>query len=121
MVEGEELLISYGERANSFLIVEYGFALPDNRYDFFRFKGISLEKIRKAAQDLGLQNSLASDEDTIINLKNLKLKDTIRCDLKLSGLHRDFLRLIRSSLKPNPQRPKHAPESEVLQIYRNLC
>jgi len=49
MVEGEELLISYGERANSFLIVEYGFALPDNRYDFFRFKGINLEKIRKAA------------------------------------------------------------------------
>jgi hypothetical protein len=36
--EGEELNISYGERSNSFLIVEYGFALPDNRYDFFRLK-----------------------------------------------------------------------------------
>ena len=38
----EEIFISYGERANSYLIVEYGFALPNNPYDFFRVSDISL-------------------------------------------------------------------------------
>lgn len=100
--EGEELNISYGERANSFLIVEYGFALPENRYDFFRMKRVSLKEVKAAAEEVGLSSCLASDEDTQINLLQLKLKDTIRCDLKLSGLHRDLLRLIRCSLKPKP-------------------
>ncbi len=87
------------------MIVEYGFALPDNRYDFFRLKRVNLEDIRKAASDLDLLHNLASPADTEINLLNLKLKDTIRCDLKLSGLHRDLLRLIRCSLKPDPKYP----------------
>ncbi len=32
----DELFICYGERANSYLLVEYGFAIPDNKYDFVR-------------------------------------------------------------------------------------
>jgi hypothetical protein len=111
ITKDEEILISYGERANSFLIIEYGFTLPDNRYDFFRMKRVSAEDVRRAAETFGLGGALASPEDTEINLANLKLKDTIRCDLKLSGLHRDLIRLIRCSLKSDPKYPQHAPES----------
>ena len=38
----EQLHISYGERANSFLLVEYGFAIPDNRYDYVRRSNLTL-------------------------------------------------------------------------------
>lgn len=41
--ENEEINISYGERANSFLIVEYGFTQEDNRYDFARLKDVTVE------------------------------------------------------------------------------
>ena len=39
----EELHISYGERANSFLIVEYGFTIRDNPFDFVRRKNITID------------------------------------------------------------------------------
>jgi hypothetical protein len=39
-----EVNISYGERANSFLLVEYGFAIPDNKYDYFRVSDIGVDK-----------------------------------------------------------------------------
>lgn len=45
--EGEELHLCYGERANSFLLIEYGFTLPDNRYDFVRIDNIHYETITK--------------------------------------------------------------------------
>jgi hypothetical protein len=34
----EEIHLCYGERANSFLIVEYGFTVSENRYDFVRLR-----------------------------------------------------------------------------------
>ena len=43
ILKGEELHLCYGERANSFLIVEYGFTLPDNRYDFVRINDITFD------------------------------------------------------------------------------
>jgi hypothetical protein len=41
--KGEELFITYGERANSFLLVEYGFAIMNNKYDFNRVKNITVK------------------------------------------------------------------------------
>jgi len=52
--EGEEINISYGERANSFLLIEYGFAIPDNRYDFVRFSGLKLQDVMQACDEVGL-------------------------------------------------------------------
>jgi hypothetical protein len=63
---------------------------------------------------------MCSKEDAITNLSSYKMKDAIRVDLKLSGLHRDLLRLIRSALKPSQYQPSHAPESLVLKIYRAI-
>ena len=39
----QQLHITYGERANSFLLVEYGFAIPENRYDFVRRSNLTIE------------------------------------------------------------------------------
>ena len=36
------MYITYGERANSFLLTEYGFAIPNNRYDFVRRSNLGL-------------------------------------------------------------------------------
>ena len=46
----EELHICYGERANSYLLVEYGFTIPDNKYDFVRKKGITAETFGYSAE-----------------------------------------------------------------------
>ena len=97
--EGEELNISYGERANSFLLIEYGFTVPDNRFDFVRIKDINIERVKRAANDIGLSDKVVLPiEDIKKNLAKYRMKDTIRVDLKLSGLHRDLLRLLRSCL-----------------------
>lgn len=42
---GSEINLCYGERANSFLLVEYGFTIRDNRYDFVRIKNIAMKTI----------------------------------------------------------------------------
>lgn len=93
LAEGEEINISYGERANSFLIVEYGFAQENNRYDFVRLNGIGWDKLRDVARDIGVET--VRDDDVKERLKSIKMKEVIRCDLKLSGLHRDLLKMIR--------------------------
>ena len=38
----EQLHITYGERSNSFLIVEYGFTLKNNQFDFVRRKELTI-------------------------------------------------------------------------------
>ena len=52
--EGDEVFLCYGERANSFLIVEYGFAIRDNWYDFVRLRFITRDIIMKTGASLGL-------------------------------------------------------------------
>jgi hypothetical protein len=98
--EGEEINISYGERANSFLLIEYGFTIPENRYDFVRMKKLTVNDIFKACDELGLSHAKALPDEAEVNLATIKMNPEIRVDLKLSGLHRDLLRLIRCSLKP---------------------
>jgi hypothetical protein len=39
----KELNICYGERSNSMLLVEYGFAIKNNKYDFVRVKNITIQ------------------------------------------------------------------------------
>jgi len=39
----KELKICYGERSNSMLLVEYGFAIKNNKYDFVRVKNITIQ------------------------------------------------------------------------------
>ena len=38
----EQMFITYGDRANSFLLVEYGFTVPDNPLDFVRRSDVTL-------------------------------------------------------------------------------
>jgi hypothetical protein len=96
------------------LIVEYGFCIENNRYDFYRFKRIDLDDVKKALKERGYEKIIADPSLIQKNLDKLKLKEAIRCDLKLSGLHRDILRLIRSCLK------SPANEAAVLDTYRYL-
>ena len=111
MEEGEEINISYGERSNSFLLIEYGFTLLENRYDFVRFKKITLDDVLQTCDELGLSDLKAGKDEAEVNLGSYKLKSEIRVDLKLSGLHRDLLNLIRASLKPQSKTEHYAPES----------
>lgn len=67
--ENEEINISYGERANSFLLIEYGFTQLDNRYDFVRLTGVTLDTIMNEIRDLGLQTS--SFEEAKMKLNEL--------------------------------------------------
>jgi hypothetical protein len=60
-LKGDEINLCYGERANSFLIVEYGFALRDNRYDYVRMKLIH-NQIRDIANTLNFDISELSDQ-----------------------------------------------------------
>lgn len=38
----EQVYITYGERANSFLLVEYGFAIPYNQFDYLRVNNVTI-------------------------------------------------------------------------------
>ncbi len=68
------------------MLVEYGFAIPNNCYDFYRVNNVTI-------QDFSA-NELPSYRK---NLEELNLKDTLRADLKIMGLHRDVLKMIRAN------------------------
>jgi hypothetical protein len=82
----EQIFICYGERSNSFLLVEYGFAIPNNCYDFYRVNNITIADFS--------ETELPSYR---ANLEAINLKDTLRADLKIMGLHRDVLKMIRAN------------------------
>lgn len=96
MSQHEQLYISYGERANSFLLVEYGFAVRFNEYDFFRVNNVQISDFT---------SEVSPNFDS--NLKSLK--PVIRADLKQLTLHLDVLALIRAN---------EANEILVLTLYR---
>ena len=76
----EQLHISYGKRANSYLLVEYGFAIPDNPYDFVRINSVNLNTFGLPPPSCDLSTAEAGG-----------LKPEIRADLKKAGLNRDVL------------------------------
>ena len=87
LAKHDQVNICYGERANSFLLVEYGFAIANNRYDFLRVCDLQVEEICK------FRHPLYSER-----LAEHNLKPVIRADLKIIGLHRDVLRMIRCNI-----------------------
>ncbi|CDW87774.1 UNKNOWN [Stylonychia lemnae] len=125
--EGEELNLCYGERANSFLIIEYGFTLPNNRYDFVRPELITIDSVVNLMNEVHTDHQLYHTNlnefiirDTLRN--KYKLKDKIRVDIKLSGLHRDLLRYLRCFFSPNYKTNKLSPHQEVqtLELYKTM-
>lgn len=102
----EQIFICYGERANSFLLVEYGFAIPNNCYDFFRVNNVTISDFELSQRPFFQHN-----------LDALNLKDTLRADLKIMGLHRDVLKLIRANQEDTESVLK--TEITVLQLYYN--
>ena len=100
LAKHQQVNICYGERANSFLLVEYGFTIANNRYDFLRFSNLKVEDICKFKHPL-YEEKIAEH--------NLKLE--IRADLKIIGLNRDVLRMIRCNTDGD--------EIQVLKFYQN--
>jgi hypothetical protein len=58
---GEELFISYGEHSNDFLLVEYGFLIPQNPYDEVGLDEVIMPKLGKAQQDALAQQGFLGD------------------------------------------------------------
>ena len=65
----EQLHITYGERSNSFLIVEYGFALKNNQYDFVRRKKLTIDTF--FPEETGKEKI----DDNVRELYSAKLKE----------------------------------------------
>ena len=82
----EQVLISYGECANSVLLTNYGFCLPRNRYDYFRVNGVTLKTFKSPERP-----------EFRANLEALNLKEELRADLKINCVHRDVLKLLRAN------------------------
>ena len=72
--EGDELHISYGPVSNSFLLVEYGFALENNKFDYVRRKGIRVELFFPEIENASLSDDTQVGEVPWRELK-LKLND----------------------------------------------
>ena len=83
----EQIFITYGERSNSFLLVEYGFAIAHNQYDFLRVNNVQITDFCDQVSDTFQQR-----------LDEYNLKACLRADLKIISLHRDILKLIRANL-----------------------
>ncbi|KAI0105557.1 hypothetical protein GGR51DRAFT_549074 [Nemania sp. FL0031] len=58
---GEELYISYGEHSNDFLLVEYGFTVPQNPHDEVGLDEVIIPKLGRAQQDALAQRGLLGD------------------------------------------------------------
>ena len=41
----EEVKITYGEHSNGYLLQEYGFTTENNKFDFYRKRGVTIETI----------------------------------------------------------------------------
>ena len=78
--EGQEIHISYGERANTCLLNAYGFALENNKYDYTRIWAET------------------DDKEWVENLEKLKYKSKLRIDLKKGSLDIDLLVFLRCNL-----------------------
>ena len=91
MKKHEQLHISYGERANSFLLVEYGFTILNNQYDFVRRKKITIETF---LQTEPIQEEVRQRYEERLALLNMK--EELQLDLKINAVHRDALKMLRA-------------------------
>ena len=74
-------------------MVEYGFCIPDNPFDFVRLDNVSIETFKEGP---------AESSDFLLNLDIMNMKQVIRADLKHAGLNRDVLKLLRADCTPEP-------------------
>ena len=88
----EEVKITYGEHSNGYLLQEYGFTTKDNPFDFVRKVGVTIETVLGSECESSAVLKSAYEKQ----LAKLNLKEKIQVDLKLAGLNRDLLKLIRS-------------------------
>lgn len=67
--KGEEVHISYGRHSNDFLLVEYGFVLPSNKWDEVRLDDALLPSLTKAQKealdDVGFLGNYVLDRETV--------------------------------------------------------
>jgi hypothetical protein len=49
---GQEVFLTYGNRANSYLLVQYGFCIEDNEYDFVRVQDVTIKSFLGEKEDL---------------------------------------------------------------------
>jgi hypothetical protein len=92
--ELQQVTISYGDCANSYLLTEYGFCITDNHFDFLRVDGVTID-------DFSVE-SVSPDFEARLN--SLNLKKVLRADLKANSVHRDVLKLLRAA---------HPSENEI--------
>jgi len=60
MKANSQAFISYGDRGNKYLLVNYGFCFPENRYETFKFnvrtdiksKSLTVKQVLKKTEDL---------------------------------------------------------------------
>lgn len=67
-------------------MIEYGFAIPNNCYDYYRVNNVQIGDFCDV--EIPAYHS---------NLDALNLKESLRADLKIMGLHRDVLKMIRAN------------------------
>ncbi|KAF2094437.1 SET domain-containing protein [Rhizodiscina lignyota] len=58
---GDELFVSYGKHSNDFLLVEYGFVLPQNKWDTIKLDDYILPKLTASQKDVLQEFSLFGD------------------------------------------------------------
>ena len=113
----EEIKISYGERSNSFLLVEYGFAIKNNKYDFVRHKNISISNFYPELKTEPMNEEVALNYEN--ELENLWLKPILQADLKSAAVHRDVLKLLRCYVKVKTLQSDWCEvETEVILKYK---
>ena len=106
------MFITYGARANSFLLVEYGFCIANNVYDFVRVKGIDVATFYPKTKD---NKAFISKVEAALS-QNFNMKGSLQADLKESFLHRDVMRLIRQTIRVNE--PGIAPQECEVRVLK---
>ena len=100
-------------------MVEYGFAIKDNQYDFVRRKNLTVDTFYPGRAVDGKVDELFADK-----LMALNLKPQLQADLKQVALHRDVLKLLRcyaaakyEATHSGEETPWHTIEQEAVEAY----
>ena len=100
-------------------MVEYGFAIKDNQYDFVRRKNLTVDRFYPGRAVDGKVDELFADK-----LMALNLKPQLQADLKQVALHRDVLKLLRcyaaakyEATHSGEETPWHTIEQEAVEAY----
>ena len=73
------------------MLVEYGFTISNNQYDFLRRKKVTIETFHPTEQ---IQDEIR--ERYKERLAHLNMKEVLQLDLKINAVHRDALKMLRA-------------------------